>query len=111
MSRLLVFKVDKQVLSKQPGCDFSRIVAGTKGYLKAKFYFSDSEWLNCDKKVACFRVGGETGEYPVALDKANECTIPEDALVGSTFEVKVEGVSSDFGYHVKTNWFKIKQEV
>lgn len=110
MSRLLVFKVDKQVLSKQPGCDFSRIVAGSSGYLRAKFYFPKEEWLPC-KKVACFRVGGENGEYPVALDENCECDIPAEALVGNIFEVRVIGACPLNGYRIQTNWFKVKQEV
>lgn len=44
--RLLKFNVKSQLITKDPDCDFSGLVAGTKNYLKAYFTFS-SEWDNC----------------------------------------------------------------
>lgn len=33
--RILKFIVDKQIIRRDPNCDFSNLVSGTKGYLKA----------------------------------------------------------------------------
>lgn len=50
--RTLRFIIDGQSIKKDPSCDFSGLVPGTKGYLKAQFQFSD-EWKKC-KKAAIF---------------------------------------------------------
>lgn len=105
--RTLEFKVDRQRLTKQPGCDFSNIVAKTTGYLHAKFNFSQNEWGGC-KKAASFWIG--SNEYPVLLDDNDSCVIPSEALVGDYFEVSVTGAKRD-GYRISTNKFKIRQEV
>ena len=39
--RTLKFKVDGQIITKHPDCDFSNLVPGTEGYLRAEFIFSD----------------------------------------------------------------------
>lgn len=41
--RTLKFIVNAQKLEKDPSCDFSGIVSGTKGYLEAEFSVS-KEW-------------------------------------------------------------------
>lgn len=82
--RLLSFNVNAQHISKDPNCDFSKIVAGTSNYLRAHFTFSP-EWDDF-KKVASFWRG--TKEHAVLL-KNNECDIPPEALAGSTFGVSV----------------------
>ena len=105
--RILEFKVDKQVLRKQPGCDFSDIVANSVGYLKAKFHFSGDEWIGC-KKVASFWVDDK--EYPVLLDDNNMCDIPSESLVGNAFKVSLTGAKST-GYRINTTKFKVRQEV
>ena len=88
--RILTYKVKGQRLSGTG--DHSRLVAGTKGYLKARFEFND-DWKDC-VKVASF-VNGD--EHAVKLDEDNTCLIPHEALTSSTFKVKVEGRRSD-GY-------------
>lgn len=104
--RTLEFKVDKQVLLKQPGCDFANIVAGSVGYLEAKFNFSE-EWSECSKKVANFLANGE--EFPVLLED-DACVIPSGALVGDYFEVYVIGAKGK-EYRINTTKFGVKQEV
>lgn len=104
--RILKFDVDKQRLTKKRNCDFSNIVAGSVGYLKAKFYFSQSEWKDCIK-AASFWIGDE--EHAVILDKSNTCEIPPEALTGDRFYVSVTGVRQD--YKIATNKTKVKQEV
>ena len=104
--RVLEFNVDKQRIVKNKDCDFSHIVAGSAGYLKAKFYFISDEWKKC-KKAASFWVNGE--ESAVLLDKNGVCLIPTEALVGDKFEVSVTGIRDDF--RITTNKTKVRQEV
>lgn len=104
--RILVFDVDRQRLTKSRYCDFSNIVSGTIGYLKAQFYFSQSDWESC-AKVASFLV--EDQEYAAILDDNNMCVIPKEALTGKIFKVKVTGQKP--GYRITTNETKVRQEV
>ena len=104
--RVLEFTVDKQRITRNRDCDFSRIVAGSVGYLKAKFYFTSNEWKKC-KKAASFWLNDT--ESAVLLDKNNTCLIPSEALVGEKFEVSVIGVRD--GFKISTNKTKVKQEV
>lgn len=104
--RILEFEVDKQRIVKKRGCDFSNIVAGTVGYLKAKFYFSQSEWSGC-KKAASFWVGEQ--EHAALLDECDMCIIPPEALTDERFFVSVVGLKD--GCKILTNKVKVKQEV
>lgn len=104
--RVLEFTVDKQRITRKKGCDFSHIVAGSVGYLKAKFYFTSSEWKGC-KKAASFWLNDE--ESAVLLNKSNTCLIPSNALVGEKFQVSVTGIRD--GMTFETNKTKVKQEV
>ena len=103
--RVLEFVVDGQLLRKKSDCDFSHIVAGSVGYLKAVFHFS-SEWAGC-RKAASFWL--DDAEYAVLLDESNSCVIPEVILTGEKFHVSVVGAKS--GYKITTNKIKVKQEV
>lgn len=104
--RILEFNVDKQRLSKRPGCDFSDLVAGSVGYLKAKFYFPD-EWDKCSTKIARFWIGDQ--EHAESLDTDYCCVIPPEVLIGKKFEVSVLGASSD--YKIETNKITVRQVV
>lgn len=104
--RVLEFEVNKQRITKKRDCDFSNIVAGSVGYLKAKFYFAPSEWKSC-KKAASFWVNGE--ETARLLDKSNTCLIPSEVLLTEKFGVSVTGVRD--GYRIVTNQTKVTQEV
>ena len=106
--RILEFDVIKQRITRRKSCDFTKIVAGSSGYLRAKFYFSQSEWRGC-KKAASFWLDNE--EYGVLLDKNDTCLIPAEALAGSKFEVSVTGVRPNSDYRITTNKTKVKQEV
>ena len=105
--RILEFNVNKQRLIKKIGCDFSGLVAGSVGYLKAKFYFSDNEWAGCTTKIARFWLNG--AEHAVLLDSNNSCMIPPDVLIRSKFEVSVLGAAP--GYQIETNKITVRQEV
>ena len=104
--RILEFEVNQQRIIKKRDCDFSHIVAGTEGYLKAKFYFHQGEWDGC-KKAASFWIGEE--EHARLLDSENSCVIPPEVLTGERFHISVTGVSEN--YKIKTNRVKVKQEV
>lgn len=103
--RTLEFKVDGQRLKKQSDCDFSGLVAGSEGYLKAKFTFSD-EWLGC-KKAASFWIGER--EHGALLDSDDSCIIPPEALTGELFQVSVVGMKT--GYKIDSTRTKVRQEV
>ena len=105
--RILEFEVQKQRLKRRQTCDFSGLVAGSKGYLHARFYFSEEEWTACTNKVARFWIGDK--EHAAMLDEHNCCEIPPEALVGAEFEVSMLGVAPK--YEIKTNKICIRQEV
>ena len=104
--RILEFNVDKQRLNKRPGCDFRGLVAGSVGYLRAKFYFSNDDWTKCIK-IARFWLNGE--EHAEKLDENNSCYIPSEVLTGSKFEVSVFGAAP--GYQIETNKINVRQGV
>jgi hypothetical protein len=89
-----------------PGCDFSGIVAGSVGYLRAKFHFTSREWARCTK-AARFWCGDK--EYAVLLDDDNSCDIPAEALKEDRFHVSVLGAKT--GYRIETTKLKVRQEV
>lgn len=107
MQRTLEFRADKQKLSKNPGCDFSNIVAGSTGYLRAKFYFSE-EWDGTMKAASFF--SAESEEHAVLLDENDECDIPAEVLSGKYFLVSMLGAKEP-KYVLQTNKMKVKQEV
>lgn len=103
MKRVLSFRVNEQKLEKDPSCSFEEIVAGTRGYLRARFTFNRA-WNNC----ACIAVFRKLlDEYPVVL-KAKECDIPAEVLDWDTFHVKIVGKRSD-GVVITTNEVEVKQ--
>lgn len=105
--RTLEFQVDKQRLLKDKNCDFSRIVSGSVGYLKAKFQFS-SEWDGC-KKAASFWVGNQEIDAAL-LDSNNECFISALVTGERKFKISVTGTRPD-GYSITTSKYTITQEV
>ena len=104
--RILRFNVDKQHITKDKVCDFSGIVAGSIGYLYAKFHFSE-DWDKCTTKIARFWI--DEKEHSVILDSNNECEIPPEVLSGRIFKVSVMGVAPSF--RINTNKTKVRQEV
>lgn len=102
--RTLEFDVKAQHIYKNPDCDFSNVVAGSKNYLKAHFSFSP-EWQNCIL-VASFWRGGK--EHAVLIQDG-VCDIPPEVLNGRTFAVSVVGQRGD--YLITTNRIIVRQEV
>ena len=102
--RTLLFDVNGQSIQKNKHCDFTGMVKGSKGYLKARFNLS-KDWNGCKIAASFFKLGTE---YPVIV-KNGVCDIPDDALTWKSFSVKLVGMRSD-GYMIQTNKLEIKQE-
>lgn len=103
--RTLRFIVDKQIIKRDPNCDFNDLIPGTEGYLKAEFSFS-SEWKDCVKVAAFWSAMGK--EYPPQLLKDGKtCMIPAEALVKKTFKVQVIGKRE--GFKLTTNKVVVNQ--
>ena len=101
--RTLKFIITAQSIQKDPDCDFTGIVAGTQGYLRAEFSVSE-EWAGC-RMAAVFSSLGK--EYPRPVIEG-ECEIPKEALTWDNFGVRVVGQREN--YRITTNEIKIKQE-
>lgn len=102
--RTLKFIVNAQKLEKDPDCDFSGLVSGSKGYLEAMFSFSQ-DYYNC-KITAIFLNKDE--EYPVDVSIVkNRCVIPEEALIGDSFSVRLIAEKKD--YRICTNQIRVRQ--
>lgn len=103
--RTLEFEVNQQNLNKKRGCDFSRIVAGTSGYLRAKFYFSE-EWDGC-AKVASFESSSVDKPEAILLDHEDSCYIPDQVLKADRFEVSILGGKKNV--RINTNKYSVRQ--
>lgn len=101
--RILKFIVQTQIITMDPGCDFSGIVSGTKGYLQAQFNVS-KEWAGC-RMAAVFRCLGKEYAQPV---KNGRCEIPADALTWDRFSVRLVGQKEN--YRITTDEIIIQQE-
>ena len=90
--RTLKFAVNAQRITSDPNCDFSGLVSGTAGYLKASFKFS-KEWSGM-VKVAEFRkyLCSEPISVPIIN---NECAVPAEVTDGKAWNVKVIGKRGD----------------
>jgi hypothetical protein len=84
--RILDFVVDKQTIAKSDKCNFGDLVAGTTGYLQARFCFS-REWSGY-RKVAVFTC--KSGEYPVLIE-STMCAVPDEVAACTSFKVTVVG--------------------
>ena len=104
--RTLVFKVDGQTIHPNSLSEISGLVAGTSGYIKAKFLFSE-DWKGCAKVVAFNSIGGKEFE-PRGLDAENCCLIPSEALEYHEFDMKVLGKGKE-DYTITTRPIRIKQ--
>ena len=103
--RVLVFNVKGQTIQPNSLSEISGLVAGTSGYIKAKFLFSE-DWNGC-AKVAGFFLKDNTEFPPCVLDNDNSCFIPEEILKYHEFSIKVYGKKN--GYVITTRPINIKQ--
>lgn len=102
--RVLEFIVNAQQIYKDPNCDFTNIVAGSKNYLQAHFTFSP-EWQDCTIVASFWRGDKEHATFV----QDGICDIPTEALTGRTFQVSVIGQRDD--YRLPTNKVLVRQEV
>ena len=102
--RTLKFIVSGQKLSLDPAGDYTGLVAGSVGYLRARFEL-DRSWHGC--KVAASFWRGE--EEHAALVINGVCLIPAEALEERMFGVSLTGVRE--GYRIVTNKLYLHQEV
>ena len=104
--RVLKFIVDKQIIKQDPNCDFSNLVPGTEGYLRAEFSFSP-EWKGCAKVASFWSAVGD--EYPPqVLTDGVSCIIPDEATQRYAFKVGVIGKSATI--RLTTNKAIVKQD-
>lgn len=106
--RILDFEVERQRVKKSTNCDFSGLVAGSVGYLRARFNFVGSDWKDCPTMIARFWVDDK--EYAILLDKNNSCEIPPEVLKEKKFAVSVLGANTAY-YKIETNKIYVRQEV
>ena len=102
--RTLSFVISGQKIERDPKCDFSGVVSNSRGYLAAKFRFSE-DWMGC-KKVAIFSCCGK--DYPTPLVD-NTCEIPAEALVSNSVQVALVGQRGT--YRITTNTVSFHQSV
>lgn len=102
--RTLKFRITGQKIEKDPSYDFSGLVAGTKGYLRAEFQF-DQEWTGCRKAAVFMRLGKG---YSVPIING-ACEIPEEALTYKYWDLRVVGEKAS-GYRITTGKVKVEQE-
>lgn len=87
--RTLKFIVEDQIVKPDPNCDFSDLVPGTRGYLKAEFSFSKA-WDGYIKVAGFFSMMGR--EYkPQILKDGKTCVIPAEACAKPQFRIQVLG--------------------
>lgn len=103
--RTLKFIVNAQRICEDTACDFSAIVPGTSGYLKASFSFS-TEWIGM-VKVAEFRK--YLCDEPVSVPIINgECAVPDTVTGGKAWYVKIVGKRG--GVIIPTENCRVRQE-
>lgn len=91
--RTLKFVVNNQIIEQDPSCDFSGLIPGTEGYLKAEFSFSP-EWLGYVKVATFCSLMGK--DYPPqVLRDGISCVIPAEALKKRIFKIQVVGKKGD----------------
>lgn len=103
--RTLKFNVNKQIITLDPNCDFSGLIPGSEGYLKAVFSFSP-EWKKHVKVAAFYSILG-TEHPPQLLEDGKSCMIPAEALKNRKFKVQVIGKDGDV--KLKTNKVTVSQ--
>lgn len=87
-NRVLSFIVEGQSIKKDPNCDFSGLVTGTKGFYQAKFTFG-KEWKDY-KKIAVFRNRQVTKYVPIMN---GVCEIPDEVVDSMLYYVSIIGKS------------------
>lgn len=102
--RRLIFNVSGQKIETNSNCDVDNIVAGSEGYLMAKFMFYGNSWKGL-KKAARF-VGEDGVEHAALLDTNDTCVVPAEVLDGAYFKVGAMGATDD--QQIVTGWVTIE---
>lgn len=102
--RTLQFSVSGQTLTKNG--DFSKIVRGSKSYLKCYFVFEGDDWKN--HKVAAVFENSNGDEYPVAVNYDGTCEVPNEITDSKYFKLKLVGSKNEI--RITTNKILISQE-
>lgn len=85
-TRVLSFIIEGQSIKKDPNCDFTGLVSGTKGFYQAKFTF-DKEWKEY-KRIAIFKARNITKFIPI-ID--GTCPIPDEVTEHLNYRISVLG--------------------
>ena len=101
--RTLRFLVNQQKMIKDPDCNFSEIVSGTRGYLRADFLFSD-EWKGCAVAAVFSCVDGAEA-VPVVN---GACEVP--GLVSDKKLWWVSAVGAKGDYRITSNKVEVRQK-
>lgn len=102
--RTLRFSARGQSLAKLYGC--KGIVAGSRGYLRARFRLS-ADYDGCFVAAAFATPDGR--EYAVPLT-GDTCDVPDEVAAGQQWAVRLVAVRRD-GFRLETNAVEIQQEV
>jgi hypothetical protein len=102
--RTLRFIVDDQIIKQDPNCDFSNLIPGSAGYIRAEFDFSPA-WQGF-VKVAGFAGRNHECE-PQILEDGRSCVVPADALESRFFDIKIFGRKDDM--RLTTNHVRVYQ--
>ncbi len=88
--RELRFFVEDQRLQKDPDCNFTGLISGTKGYYTCMFSFT-KEWREM-AKAASFRNGAIIKYVPI---RNGRCQIPDELMHSSRIKISVIGKDGD----------------
>ena len=87
--RTLKYIKKKKKKKKDQNSDFSNLVPGTEGYIRAEFSFSN-DWAGCKKVAAFYSILGHEFE-PQILEDGKTFLIPKEALQKEKFSIRVIG--------------------
>lgn len=103
--RTLKFIVENQIIKQDPRCDFTNLVPGTEGYIRATFSFSP-EWNGYVKVAGFYSAMGS--EYPPQPIVNGCCIIPAEALKKQIFKIQIVGKKGDL--KLTTNKVTVSQD-
>lgn len=102
--RILKFIVEGQTLRKDPECDFSHIIKGSKDYLGCSFKLP-ADWRNIPLAATFTHYGKEICASPVF---SGACLVDNSVTDYKNFKISLTAIKN--GEIVRTNAVKIWQE-
>lgn len=102
--RTLKFIVKNQKLQKDKDCDFSKIIKGSKGYLRL-FFSLPEEWKKLNIAVSFYRRGRE---IDAKILENGYCDVPDSVSNFNHFSISLTGAKK--GYRITTEKITIDQE-